>query len=259
MDMTSNRLRQVAAAARMLFGADEVEVGRGTGRSASITLFFNRDEEVVSHGPADGVHRPVGSQPAVVVKEIATNELAADGLGGRGGEAPGETELARPATKGFMARRASAAMAEHARLYAKLDELPTFELTRAPGGDKTELPAGTMIMAEAFIPPDFMENPWSALGRQWPHPESYLDKLRLFRSRENAGDRQVIVTICLAADQSTPEGETDMTDKKTWRRACTCRQGATPESPGLNLGADGVPVCKVCGKPWTLVPKPEKS
>lgn len=59
----------------------------------------------------------------------------------------------------------------------------------------------------AFIAHDFEAKPWSELGRQWPHPESYLDKLRLFRSRENAGDCQVIVTACLAADQSTPEGD----------------------------------------------------
>ncbi len=226
MELTASRLRSIADSARMIFGADEVEIGPGDERRVPVIIYFNR-EGVMPHDSRDSV-RSDGRRYLVVAqknKPLSHNTLAADGLGGRGGYAPGEMELARPLFDG-------------------------------------EYPRSVMIQPlriAAYIPPDFEANPWSALGRQWPHPESYLDKLRLFRSRENAGDRQVIVTVCLAADQSTPEGETDMTDKKTWRRACTCRNGATPESPGLNLGPDGVPVCKVCGKPWTLAPKPEKS
>ena len=49
----------------------------------------------------------------------------------------------------------------------------------------------------AFIPPDFEIQPWSELGRQWPHPETYMNKLRLFQTKENDGDRRVLVTVHL--------------------------------------------------------------
>lgn len=211
MEMTSERLRQIAAAARMIFGADEVEVGRGTTGSASITLHFNRDEGVASQvGSPDG---PDGRRSALVVTQVAHHQqVAAGGTGAFGGTAPGETELAgfndlaraRPVPEPYGA--ICRGLAGRCRTlpngsFQMSNGVFTAQVTE--GDDPVEF--SVICQVPAFVTSDFESRPWAELGRQWPNPERYLDKLRLFRERMSADDRRVIVTVCLAADKTTPE------------------------------------------------------